>query len=209
MGHWNGDNFIGHDAALPYLGRCRDCDFVLFSTTVAPGLAERYRDVKADGKVYRINNAWYARCPHGHKPFPMKQIKGTYSADHKCDSRCLNAKGHNCTCSCGGMNHGRGHVATVITTEAEVKPVESEHVGEVGKHIRGEIRVGHLNCQNDFTTITMYTVKGSNKLVWFAPAYATPEWRVGETHEIRAKVKKHEEHERFGKSTVVTYVEEI
>lgn len=27
---------------------------------------------------------------------------------HKCDARCLNAKGHNCECSCGGSNHGRG-----------------------------------------------------------------------------------------------------
>jgi hypothetical protein len=27
---------------------------------------------------------------------------------HKCDARCLNAKGHNCECSCGGKNHGAG-----------------------------------------------------------------------------------------------------
>jgi hypothetical protein len=27
---------------------------------------------------------------------------------HKCDARCLNAKGNNCECSCGGKNHGRG-----------------------------------------------------------------------------------------------------
>ena len=27
---------------------------------------------------------------------------------HKCDARCLNAKGHNCECSCGGVNHGAG-----------------------------------------------------------------------------------------------------
>ena len=25
---------------------------------------------------------------------------------HKCDARCMNAKGHNCECSCGGANHG-------------------------------------------------------------------------------------------------------
>lgn len=25
---------------------------------------------------------------------------------HKCDSRCMNAKGHSCECSCGGKNHG-------------------------------------------------------------------------------------------------------
>lgn len=27
---------------------------------------------------------------------------------HKCDGRCLNAKGGNCECSCGGKNHGAG-----------------------------------------------------------------------------------------------------
>lgn len=26
---------------------------------------------------------------------------------HKCDARCMNAKGHNCECSCGGKNHGK------------------------------------------------------------------------------------------------------
>ena len=25
---------------------------------------------------------------------------------HKCDARCMGAKGHNCECSCGGKNHG-------------------------------------------------------------------------------------------------------
>ena len=25
---------------------------------------------------------------------------------HKCDARCLNAKGHLCECECGGKNHG-------------------------------------------------------------------------------------------------------
>jgi orotidine-5'-phosphate decarboxylase len=28
---------------------------------------------------------------------------------HKCDDRCLHAKGHKCECACGGKNHGRGH----------------------------------------------------------------------------------------------------
>jgi len=28
---------------------------------------------------------------------------------HKCDARCVNATGHDCECSCGGENHGRGN----------------------------------------------------------------------------------------------------
>lgn len=27
---------------------------------------------------------------------------------HKCDGRCLHAKGNTCECSCGGANHGAG-----------------------------------------------------------------------------------------------------
>ena len=27
---------------------------------------------------------------------------------HKCDARCMNAKGNQCECSCGGANHGKG-----------------------------------------------------------------------------------------------------
>jgi len=27
---------------------------------------------------------------------------------HKCDARCMNAKGTSCECSCGGANHGAG-----------------------------------------------------------------------------------------------------
>lgn len=28
---------------------------------------------------------------------------------HKCGARCVNAKGHDCECSCGGANHGKGY----------------------------------------------------------------------------------------------------
>ena len=28
---------------------------------------------------------------------------------HRCDGRCLHAKGRICECSCGGKNHGAGH----------------------------------------------------------------------------------------------------
>lgn len=27
---------------------------------------------------------------------------------HKCDGRCVHAKGHICECACGGANHGTG-----------------------------------------------------------------------------------------------------
>lgn len=31
-----------------------------------------------------------------------------HPSKHKCDNRCMNAKGHNCECICGGENHGKG-----------------------------------------------------------------------------------------------------
>lgn len=30
---------------------------------------------------------------------------------HKCDARCMHAKGRTCECSCGGKNHGLGIIA--------------------------------------------------------------------------------------------------
>lgn len=31
-----------------------------------------------------------------------------HGSKHVCDGRCLNAKGGNCECACGGKNHGAG-----------------------------------------------------------------------------------------------------
>lgn len=47
-------------------------------------------------------------------------VNGTFSQDHKCDARCVNAKGHNCECSCGGANHGKGYDLPVFKFNAEV-----------------------------------------------------------------------------------------
>jgi hypothetical protein len=33
-------------------------------------------------------------------------LKAFLNPDHKCDARCTSARGHNCECSCGGVNHG-------------------------------------------------------------------------------------------------------
>lgn len=114
----------------PLLGRCREegCNHVLFLADRALiQEADSFKDVKAGNVVYRCQNAWWSRCPNRHKVFPLKAVKGTYSPDHKCDARCLNAKGHDCTCSCGGMNHGRGHVGGVVTASAlPDEPVATE-----------------------------------------------------------------------------------
>jgi hypothetical protein len=106
----------------PYLGRCKDCDYALFAAPEQVKQAEGWRDVTALSGPYRVGNyGVYARCGNGHKVFQLRAIKGTYSEKHTCDSRCLNAKGHDCTCSCGGINHGRGHAAEMIAAPTETK----------------------------------------------------------------------------------------
>lgn len=40
--------------------------------------------------------------------YQVKQVRGTFKAEVKCDGRCTHAKGSDCECSCGGKNHGSG-----------------------------------------------------------------------------------------------------
>lgn len=107
----------------PYLGRCNHpgCGYALFATPDQVEWTEDWKGVVAGGAPKKVgNNGVFARCPDRHKVFMLRQIKGTYSKDHKCDSRCLNAKGHNCTCSCGGLNHGKGFAIETVTTRPAV-----------------------------------------------------------------------------------------
>src|ERR1700677_305954 len=96
----------------PFLGRCKECDYAVFAAAEDIPSGQTYRDVLAGG-VCRVRGREFGRCTNGHKFFPLNQIEGTYSEDFKCDSRCLNAKARKCTCSCGGMNHGRGHAVQI------------------------------------------------------------------------------------------------
>jgi hypothetical protein len=40
----------------------------------------------------------------------FKPLNGTYVETKRCDAACENASSNKCACSCGGRNHGRGHV---------------------------------------------------------------------------------------------------
>jgi hypothetical protein len=213
------------------LGRCREegCTYTLFASRDQIKQAETFRDVTAGTGAYRVNNGTWARCDKRHKVFPLKAVKGTFSPDHKCDTRCLNARGHDCTCSCGGANHGRGHAVTVTTVETtnvtapvSVAPYrintapdrQPGHLGEVGKTIRGEVtierkRITRPDGPDSRLAIYTFVTNDEDVITWFCPGQYDPEWNEGETHTIRARVKRHEDHERFGKSTVVTYVEEV
>ena len=192
----------------PLLGRCKECDYTLFSTEEDVQPAETFADVKQIGVVYLMDGIYFARCENRHKVFVLNHIKGTYSADHNCDARCLSARGNDCTCSCGGANHGRGHVA--VHHEA-VAAREERFLGEVGEFIRGEAKVvsKRLLEAQESTLYNFMTPDQTAKITWFAPDYANPDYEVGQVIKFRAKVKRHEDHERFGKATIVTYLEEV
>jgi hypothetical protein len=48
-------------------------------------------------------------CKGGMYPTRFKAtfVQATLNEKHTCDARCVNAKGQDCTCSCGGENHGK------------------------------------------------------------------------------------------------------
>lgn len=45
-------------------------------------------------------------CPSCKTTMNRQMIQGRYT-ETPCDTRCTEAKGHKCECSCGGHNHGR------------------------------------------------------------------------------------------------------
>jgi hypothetical protein len=201
-------------APKPLLGRCKDCDYALFATEIVQ--ADDFSAVKGDGRAYRVNNGTFGRCPNRHRFFAMKTVKGTYSKDHKCDSRCLNAKGHDCTCSCGGANHGRGYAVTVVHATAEPQEVESPYrsesdfIGEVGKHIKGTAKLVNARwVREGYTRLYTFQTAKLDTIKWFCPKAYDPELEVGNEYTFRAKVKAHEDNHRFGKSTIVTYWEQV
>ncbi len=64
---------------------------------------ERYRAV-----LKRWRGAGDARWNLANSYLECREIIGTFKAGVKCDARCQGAIGHDCECSCGGVNHGIG-----------------------------------------------------------------------------------------------------
>lgn len=201
-------------AVQNYLGRCKECNFALFATEEDVRAAASFADMKQPGIAYRLSDGGtFARCPNRHRVFFMKVVKGTFSKDHNCDSRCLNAKGNDCTCSCGGANHGRGHVAAMVYEASEAIPeAPKRFLGEIGKHITGEVEVQYKRLVEGQYKSMLYvfvTLDETAIIKWFAPLQYDPNFETGQKLKIRAKVKKHDENERFGNATIVTYLEEV
>ena len=48
----------------------------------------------------------------------------------RCDARCYMAKGNDCTCLCGGKNHGVGHEAAMENTRKDGDEMLSTYEAE-------------------------------------------------------------------------------
>jgi hypothetical protein len=219
----------------PFLGRCKSCDYAVFAAEedLPPVIAPR--DVLPGG-AYKLGVNVVGRCPDGHKMFRLQQIEGTYSEDFKCDSRCLNAKGRKCTCSCGGMNHGRGHAVKAVPVKVNASvayepperpaPREPEdfrdtrqYLGQTAEKIYFDGKLVDRREVNDTILFIFMTevrtpitgeLLGEAKIEWWKPDWLDdPGYEVGEVYKLKAKVKRHNDDPRWGKSTVVTYLEEV
>lgn len=157
-------------------------------------------------------------CPSCNRSPSIPRIEGTFNPDHKCDSRCTGAKGNVCRCSCGGANHGKDHgkVGVVLVTNdsqgrfmQETARRTKGWIGEEGKTIRGEVTLVSTRPVANDKYYFQFRTNDGDTIKWFVPDQYAPEWRAGWTGTIRAKVIRHENHETYGKSTVVIFVEEV
>lgn len=162
-------------------------------------------------------------CPNCQQRAWLKRVQGEFNPDHACDERCLNAHGNKCVCACGGANHGKNHgIAQVVAVDRRereerefnegFKPVRvAQFVGEVGKHITGEVTLRKRRLLQPSTVLFDFYTNDGDRITWFCPDYAIPEWgqEEGWKGTIRARVKAHEDHPQYGKQTIVTYVEEM
>lgn len=216
-----------------YLGRCavKGCDYALFATPDSIIAAD---NAKAGGPAVNVGNGQImGRCTNGHRWFMLRKVKGTYSDKHTCDSRCLNARGHDCTCSCGGANHGRGYAVTPVTVNATAHeqwrdklaareqvaaeryepitpPVAPAVLPEPGQMIRSDvevIRVTH-NVGDYNATLFMFKSTSGRIIKWFAPDYKGNFAERGDTLTIRAKVKSISEWQG-APEVIVTHVEKV
>jgi hypothetical protein len=70
--------------------------------------AERFPGIK--GRRYDSFSRMVSEDAEGRVlPITRSIERKSRPSNHKCDARCLHAKGFRCECECGGKNHGRGN----------------------------------------------------------------------------------------------------
>ena len=116
----------GADAPQWYIGKCpaKGCKHRTHIDSRELGRADargrgpdgkpRWVDMTTGQPYDKERPGWYngvapwAQCPEHGKLYRLQLVKGSYREDIKCTSRCWNATGPSCDCSCGGANHGAG-----------------------------------------------------------------------------------------------------
>ncbi len=95
---------IENGESLPkriYIGRCKvkGCKFAkqVINTEII------------DGWNIKKNYPQAIECPEHKRPVYFEPVNYKHKEGHKCDARCMNARGPNCECSCGGENHGSSY----------------------------------------------------------------------------------------------------
>lgn len=68
----------------------------------------------------------------------LHALKGIYNGSEPCDGACMSAIGPNCSCSCGGDNHGAGFISPVgfraqWVTEADARRIAAAKAREATK----------------------------------------------------------------------------
>ena len=63
-----------------------------------------------DGHVSTKVHHFFGTAPDGTAKVQATRMieRKANASNHKCDARCLNARGFKCECECGGKNHGAG-----------------------------------------------------------------------------------------------------
>ena len=79
------------------------------STTVTHTPTDTVKTLSRKGDLDRFTFAAARRAFDCGHPLKTVDVVGVINTEHDCDTRCLNAIGRSCECSCGGTNHGTGH----------------------------------------------------------------------------------------------------
>lgn len=102
------------------------------------------------------------------------------------------------------------HVEREEMKRREKKDKRRGHVGSL-KERRGfpdltVIAMKHIDGNYGVKTLVKFENEAGDILVWWASGDVSDDWEIGDTYDVTGTVKKHEDHETYGKSTVFNRV---
>lgn len=97
-----------------YFGKCFSCKkgYVRDFETIGGNKLPIVRVANKDGfeDIFNASLQGLIRCECGGRVGKLLPLKAKISTKHVCGAKCLASTGHSCECSCGGKNHGAGHL---------------------------------------------------------------------------------------------------